>query len=146
MMCSLQKINQKTEIKTLTSGWFQTEDLAELSNQGQHVVLNLLGRNSDYIKINAEGVSLEHLREIFGHSLEFALLAIPNERREHEIVVVHAGVDQIQNAVTDFNKKVKPFERIRRIYAVNEIPLSELKKILYKKIELMIKDSPYEKI
>ena len=146
MTCTLQKIYQRIEIKKLSENWYQTEDLAEVSSQGQNVVLKLLGRSSDFVKINAEGVSLDYLRQLLGLDPGLALLATPNERSEFEIVLVHENVNQVLKIIKNFNAQVKPFEKIQKAYCIDKIPRSELQKIQYKKLEEMLKGIPYEKI
>ncbi len=156
MTCTLQKVNkntnQKIEIRKLSNTWYQTEDLAEVSLQGQNVVLKLLGRSTDFIKINAEGVSLDYLRQLLGLDSRLALLAIPNERSEyeivlaHEIVLVHENANLVLNIVKSFNAQVRPFEKIQKVYSIDKIPRSDLQKIQYKKLEEILKEVPYEKI
>lgn len=146
MTCSLQKINEEIVFNKIEDGWYQTEDLAELSTQGQNSVLKLLGRSTDFIKINAEGVSLNQLRHLLASDARVALMALPNERRGFDIVLAHENVENIVNIVAEFNTQVKPFEMIQKIYSVDQIPKTDLQKIMYKKLEEMIKDLPYEKI
>ncbi len=151
LTCSLQKINQKInqkiEIKPVSGAWYQTEDLAEVSNQGQNVVLKLIGRTNDFIKINAEGVSLVYLRQILGLDPGLVLLALPNERSEFEIVLVYEkNVQHVEKIIKNYNLVVKPYEKIQKTYCVQKIPYTELQKVQYKKLEEMLKEVPYEKI
>lgn len=147
LTCSLQKINKKIEIKTVAGPWYQTEDLADVSNQGQNVMLKLLGRDTDFIKINAEGVSLVYLRQVLGAQPGLALLAMQNQRSENEIVLAYeTNVQQIEKIIKRYNAVVKPFEKIQKMYCVQKIPYTEMQKIQYKKLAEMLKEIPYEKI
>ena len=146
MTCSLQKIDGKVHFKTPENGWYHTEDFAEVSMQGQNVVLKLLGRQADFIKINAEGVSLIHLRELLEENNKLALVALVNQRSGFDIVLVHENVEHIKGVVAEFNKQVKPFEMIRKVFCVDEIPKTDLNKIMYKKLEETIKEMPFEKV
>ncbi len=146
LTCSLQKIDGEVHFKTPENGWYQTEDLAELSMQGQNVVLKLLGRQADFIKINAEGVSLSHLRQVLGENSKLALLALANQRSGFDIVLVHENVEHIKDVVAELNKQVKPFEMIRKVFCVDKIPKTDLHKIMYKKLEEIIKEMPFEKV
>ena len=74
------------------------------------------------------------------------LLAIANQRTGFDIVLVHEHVEHIKDVVAQFNKQVKPFEMIRKVFLVDEIPKTDLHKIMYVKLEEMIKEMPFEKI
>ncbi len=146
MTCSIQKVEGQVFYNRPDAGWYQTEDLAELSMQGQNVVLKLLGRRTDFVKINAEGVSLTQLRQLLGENSKLALMALENQRSGFDIVLAHENVENVAAVVAAFNKQVKPFEMIRKVFCINEIPKTDLQKIMYKKLEEIIKEMPYEKI
>ncbi len=146
MTCSLQKVGDEVLYIRPDNGWYQTEDLAELSMQGQNVVLKLLGRQSDFVKINAEGVSLAHLRQLLSDNTKLALVALASQRSGFDIVLVHENVENVAAIVAEFNKLVKPYEMIHKVFCIDEIPKTDLHKIMYKKLEEIIKEMPYEKI
>lgn len=119
------------------AGWFTTEDLGSITS-GR---LFLLGRQSDFFKIGGEGTSLKRLNHIltkilinhfdeFQHS--FCIFDGPSDRLGKETWLIVEN--KIEEAVVDFvfnqfNREVLPFERIRQIKKVDQIPYSELGKL-----------------
>ncbi|OFZ31625.1 MAG: hypothetical protein A2622_03340 [Bdellovibrionales bacterium RIFCSPHIGHO2_01_FULL_40_29] len=146
MTCSLQKIENEVQIKTLDKGWLVTQDRAEVSVVGNFVELNLLGRDSDFVKINAEGVSVSGLRDILGPHDGLTLLALPEARSGNEIVAVKEKNFQAQEIIKSYNSRVRPFERIGKIFTVNQFPKTDLGKIKYKALEGMLEGLSYENI
>lgn len=149
MTCSVQKINNKIEFKKLDSGWLQTEDRAEIKIQKGIQYIQLLGRDSEFIKINGEGVSLNQLRQTLGSRHQATLIALPNQRTGFEIVFVHESSLKREDArqlAQDYNQKVRPFEAVKKIFTVDLFPISELGKIKFKNLEEAIKGNPYEKL
>lgn len=149
MTCSVQKINNKIEFKKLDSGWLQTEDRAEIKIQKGIQYIQLLGRDSEFIKINGEGVSLNQLRQTLGSNHHATLIALPNQRTGFEIVFVHESSlkrEDVRQLAQDYNQKVRPFETVKKIFTVDLFPISELGKIKFKNLEEAIKGNPYEKL
>lgn len=109
-------------------GWFLTEDLGKIEDRH----LQVFGRQGDFIKIGGESVDVGRLQSILdaerGKSThDIALIAIPDVRLGHVLHVVSTG--SVQDIVDAFNKKVLPFERIRKVHLVTEIPRTPLKKL-----------------
>lgn len=149
MTCSLQLINEQVDIQTLDSGWLQTEDRVEIRFQAEQTFIKVLGRSSDFIKINSEGVSLALLRSAFGEDSKIALFAIANERSEFEVVLAYEKsipLESIKKLVMVFNQKVRPFEKIKKVYPIENIPKTDLQKIKYKTLQEIIKGSKYETV
>ncbi|MBC7466833.1 MAG: AMP-binding protein [Bdellovibrio sp.] len=149
MTCAIQKVNNQVIFKTLENGWLQTEDRVEIKSKDGIKFLTLLGRDSDFIKINGEGVSLSQLRQALGAHPEMTLLALPNQRTGHEIVLAHetsVSRDTLKLIINEYHNKVRPFEFIKKIFAVEQIPKADLGKIKFKNLEEMIKGNPYEKL
>ena len=146
LTCTIQKVAGQFEINKPQGGWFLTDDRAELSNQGQSVVLKLLGRDSDFIKINAEGVSLGQLRQTLGILEGAALFALPNDRSEYEMAIAHENLENILEVVKKYNSQVRPFEKIRKIYRVSKLPRTEIGKIQYPQLIESLKGLSHEKI
>jgi len=107
-------------------GWFVTEDLGEVEGR----VVRVRGRAGDFVKIGGESVDLLRLdailRDLAGDAA--AIVAIPDDRLGH---VIHLAATGDATAIVDaFNERVLPFERIREVHRVGEIPRSPLGKLL----------------
>lgn len=107
-------------------GWFVTEDLGRVEGR----VLRVEGRAGEFVKIGGESVDLGRLDRIMAQVAEnkAAIVAMPDERLGH--VIVAASAVEPAGIVEEFNRRVLPFERIRRAYGVAEIPRSPLGKLL----------------
>jgi O-succinylbenzoic acid--CoA ligase len=116
------------------NGWFVTDDRATV--QGR--VLTIEGRTSDFVKIGGEGVVVARLEERLEHEklhLQFtkdaAILVAQDERLGAKLILMStASVAETTHLVEQFNKGVAPFERLREIKYVTEIPRSPLGKLL----------------
>ncbi|MFT4547729.1 MAG: O-succinylbenzoic acid--CoA ligase [Verrucomicrobiales bacterium] len=113
-------------------GWFDTDDLVEL-NGG---VLRFIGRNSSRVKVLGELVDLEALERAFASGLEksadLALVAVPDARSEHAIVLIHTVANDrlaMAQSIAAFNTKMAGFERISRSLEVGALPRGSLGKL-----------------
>lgn len=95
------------------------------------------GRGRDQVKINGENVNLNALRRIMDPialalnvaPADWHLIARPDERHGHVIVLaVRRGVDGAL-LKKEFDRRTIPFENIRRIHRVADIPRTELGKV-----------------
>lgn len=117
-------------------GWYLTQDLAELHERG----LRFLGRVGEEIKISGELVSLASLRSLLGEIVEeaggipsqFALLALSEPRRGHELVLVSERPEGEAARIRElFDDRVPPYEKIHRVLAGLQIPRTEMGKPLW---------------
>lgn len=137
-------------------GWFTAADLVDLSQNAS--VLRVRGRGEDAVKINAELVSLARLRELWGEVLGSGdgaagvgaagvgaagvgagplhsgtwLTWLPDARRGAEIVLVVESAelrDLVQPALSRWNSRVLPYEKVERVFVLPNFPRSELGKI-----------------
>lgn len=117
-------------------GWFVSEDRGEVADG----ILTIYGRMDQVVKIGGESVDVARLEAVL-QSLRFqqrienemVLLAVPHERLGHVMHLVLAGRKEIEvenQVVLAFNERVLPFERIRSVHWVVEMPKSPLSKIL----------------
>jgi len=112
-------------------GWFITEDVASLDGR----VLRVEGRRGDFVKIGGESVDLSRLdRILLSLGADAAVYAIPDERLGHVIALAVASGDAEAIAAA-FNARVFPFERVRRVVHVPEIPRTSLGKIIRTRLE-----------
>ncbi len=105
-----------------------------------------LGRKQDLIKISGELVSMIKLSAILDKCLQglaqnadlvvmrenLQLISLPHERTENEIVLVKAEkvpLDILGHIQNQYNQLVLPFEKIKRIIFVKQIPRTDLGKI-----------------
>ncbi len=115
--------------------WFRCEDRARLDADG---VLTVIGRVGDFVKIGGEGVVLSRLEEVLQRLCfetdftgDAAVLAAADERLGAVIVLLASGDKLAANKLRDrFNQAVMPFERIRELYHLEELPRSPLGKLL----------------
>lgn len=121
--------------------WFTTEDRGDV--QGR--VLTIEGRSKDYIKIGGEGTNMARLRlildectrELFPQAVQkVTLLEVPSDRLGHEVHLVSSlSNDQTEVLAKRYAEKVLPFEKVRHIHYVSEIPRSDLGKILWQPLK-----------
>lgn len=114
--------------------WFITEDRGALLDDQ---TLTIAGRTIDFVKIGGEGVllsrlegQLEIVRQEFP-GIDCAILAAEDGRLGARIVLLSTASEEKTNLiVSQFNRLVLPFERVRKSFRVAEIPRSELGKLL----------------
>ncbi|MEM1282358.1 MAG: AMP-binding protein [Chlamydiota bacterium] len=116
------------------NGWFETEDLASI--QGGYLTIH--GRKTDIVKVGGENVNIELLNRLLINlcsSLstdgEQVLVALPSERLGHEVHIAECQTtpEQLSSLINCFNSRVLPFERIKSVHHLEEIPRTELSKI-----------------
>ncbi|AFY00236.1 AMP-binding protein [Bdellovibrio bacteriovorus] len=118
-------------------GWFTTEDKGSVV----HDSLLIEGRSKDYVKIGGEATNVARLRSVLESCAlhlnphwptQVTLLDVPSDRLGAEIHLVsllsEADTDKVLKL---YSEKVLPFEKARKIYYMNEIPRSDLGKILW---------------
>lgn len=111
-------------------GWFITEDLAALDGR----VLRMEGRRGDFVKIGGESVDLSRLDRILAElHADAAVVAIADTRLGHVIALTVAAGDA-EAIASAFNERVLPFERVRRVFHVAEIPRTPLGKLMRKRL------------
>lgn len=121
-------------------GWLISEDRGMI----QDGKLSVFGRADAILKVGGENVDLgyldNHLQALrlqMAVEAEVTLIAVPDDRLGHHILLASDCSNQeiIEPLVKQFQLSVLPFERIRKICLVPQIPRSSLGKIL--KSELM---------
>ena len=114
-------------------GWYATEDLGAIDGRS----LQWTGRTHDRIKIGGELVNMANLVRIFDESAaetaytgDYALLATPDQRLESIVALAISAESPLPDTTVEhFNRRVLPFERIRRVHQVPNIPRTALGKI-----------------
>lgn len=125
------------------NGWFTTEDRGEVVNE----VLQIQGRSQDYVKIGGEGTNVTRLRSLLEsctrdlniNPIQITLLDVPSDRLGVEIHLVSMlSPENTAQVLELYSTKVLPFERIRQIHYLKEIPRSDLGKILWGELRRLI--------
>lgn len=118
-----------------SKGWFVSQDYGE--KQGD--ILTLLGRSHDFVKIGGESVDvgrlnaqLLDLKGSMAFDFDAAIVPLPHERLGHELhlAVAVASEKDVNCLLEAFHKLVMPFERIRCVHYMKELPRSPLGKLL----------------
>lgn len=116
------------------SEWFTTEDIGQIESDGSLVVL---GRAGDFVKISGEGVSvssleerLEALKMKLQLQSDSALLVASDERLGAKIILLGTQEAEANRLRDEFNSQVAPFERIKEVHSVSNVPRSALGKLL----------------
>ncbi|UXR64911.1 AMP-binding protein [Bdellovibrio bacteriovorus] len=118
-------------------GWFTTEDRGQVVDGN----LKIEGRSKDYIKIGGEGTNVARLRSVLESCalqlnpdwpVKITVLDMPSDRLGAEIQAVSMLSEaDTQKVLHLYAEKVLPFEKVRKIYYMSEIPRSDLGKILW---------------
>ncbi|AGH94801.1 AMP-binding protein [Pseudobdellovibrio exovorus] len=151
LTASIQKIDQEIVVRSYKADdWLVTEDLVTLTVDASSgpMHLNLLGRRGDYVKILGEGVSLPELRERLEHLTQqlgyavssAALLAVEDKRRGHELVLVVDKSLQTQMGQLKalYNDSGRPYEKIERVYCLDQLPRTDLGKLKVEEVKSII--------
>ncbi len=120
-------------------GKFFSEDRGEV-HTSEVQVLKILGRMGDFVKIGGEGVELSRLRAIFdevklelGVFEDLELLSVPDERLGNAIHLFcerKLSLEKTRSVMDQFNRRVLPFEKIRKVHHVSFIPRNSLGKLI----------------
>lgn len=114
------------------TGWFTTDDRVEIDQNR----LKFLGRMSDWIKIAGENVSVFRLErqfeEIKPDHVIASLIASKHDRLGYqiEVMTLQEHEHEVSKIITYFNEKVMPYERIRMMRFVDDIPRNCMGKII----------------
>lgn len=124
-------------------GWLITEDRGIIEGS----IVKIKGRNSDFVKIGGENVILPIVQSKFndvrmrlGYLQEGVIIAVPNQRIGHEIQLIVEGekTDQLEKVLKKFHDLVSPYEKIRAIHFVPNLPKSPLGKVLLGQLKQLI--------
>lgn len=116
-------------------GWFTANDLGARNGQ----FIEPWGRSDDFIKVSGENVEmgkleafLEELKLAKDCKEDIALMAVPDNRLGHKLVLAVAGKSNptIEALVATFQCNVMPYEQIRDVHYLNQLPRSPLGKLL----------------
>lgn len=141
------KLNLHTQelISEKLSPWVLTNDQVEISQNK----FKFLQRESDFVKIKGEGVSLNELRQVLQRSIHSHLATIcdlPDARDGTGLVLVVLKGSDPAAILLKFNAQVRPYEKIYSYIEVDEIPVTDLGKIKYTLLKDSLKDLYVKKL
>lgn len=149
----IQKKQGRVEIESFSNtDWYETRDHVDLLDVDGDVHLRLRGRQTDYLKIRGEGVSLSELRAYLqsllvqqGLSPTCAeIAALEDARLGHRLVLVfEKQIDSFQSdsVLKQFNLKVRPYEKLAEVVFIDRMPRTELGKLKTEQLKRIIKSS-----
>lgn len=113
-------------------GWFTSDDKVIVDGQK----LQLLGRESELIKIKGESVSLFALNRAFEDFClqkniikKMVIVSMPDERDGHSLCLVTCDGPVSPAVLQEFNAQRMPYERILSVKHVDHIPRTDLGKV-----------------
>ena len=109
-------------------GWFVSDDIGEIDGR----TLRIHGRLGEIVKIGGESVDLGRLDRILDSvrgGVDAAIVAVSDERLGN-VIHLATTADDATEIVERFNAQVLPFERIRSVRLVAEIPRTALQKLM----------------
>lgn len=145
------------------SGFFVTDDVVQKMSQG----IMLLGRGQDMVKISGELVSMNKLRDILfkivglENAPYFYLMAMPDSRMEHRIVLIVLKSEGFRDRsvkshfallpvwmekLKSYQSEVMPFEKIKGIFCLDQIPRTDLGKVQEKMIQQKIEKEKIQEV
>ncbi|MCB1204213.1 MAG: AMP-binding protein [Verrucomicrobiae bacterium] len=111
------------DIARAPDGWFTTGDCVEIRGQR----LRFLSRADAVVKVSGELVSLDSLNvRLVEFGICGRIVALPDERREHELVLVCEAHDEERFAACQ--AALPPVERVARRVIVPRLPRTDLGK------------------
>jgi O-succinylbenzoic acid--CoA ligase len=126
-----------------SNGWFKSEDCGSI----HHRHVNILGRADEILKVGGENVDLArletHLQTLRMHMRvipEVVLIGMGDDRLGHTIHLASDSPNtaEIAPLIQQFQQTVLPFERIRKVYLLKQLPRTSLGKILRGELRVLI--------
>lgn len=112
--------------------FFKTKDVGSIRDN----CISIDGRLSDFIKIGGESVNMLRLQSIFDQakvecSINFdAVITDIDDERLGSAIHLFTTSDNYHELKHNYDANVLPFERIRKVHLLNQIPRSPLNKLL----------------
>jgi O-succinylbenzoic acid--CoA ligase len=147
----------------IQGGFFVTDDVVQKMSQG----IMLLGRGQDMVKISGELVSMNKLRDILfkvvglENAPYFYLMAMPDIRMEHRIVLIVLKAESFRDRsvksqfslqpswiekIKSFQMEVMPFEKIKSLFYLDQIPRTDLGKVQERMIQQKIEKDKIQEV
>lgn len=142
------KLNLQTQelMSEKMSDWISTNDQVEISENR----FKFLQRESDFVKIKGEGVSLAELRQNLikqnVNPLNATIFEINDARDGASLLLVVTKGQDINKILSHYNASARPYEKIYNWIEVSEFPVTDLGKIKYNLLKEQIKDQDVKKL
>ena len=142
------KLNLNTQelISEKLADWITTQDQVEISGNR----FKFLQRESDFVKIKGEGVSLSELRQnLIKQSINPLVATIcdlPDARDGASLVLVVTQGQNVNQILSQYNASARPYEKIYNWIEVSEFPVTDLGKIKYTLLKEQIRDQHVKKL
>lgn len=142
------KLNLQSQelVSEKLSDWITTQDQVEITGNR----FKFLQRDSDYVKIKGEGVSLAELRQNLIkqniNPLAATICELPDARDGASLVLIVTQGQNVNQILSKFNAQARPYEKIYNYIEVSEFPVTELGKIKYTLLKEQIKDQHVKKL
>lgn len=122
-------------------GWFETDDVVEIN--GDQIVIR--GRADRCVKVLGELVNLSHVENhlirkaaqsaISVSPVGLPVVAMADERKGNKLILCVSNDQGYEDLIECYNRDCHPVERIDQVIEVDEIPLSDLGKVLYARLQ-----------
>lgn len=126
--------------------WIITQDQVEISENK----FKFLQRESDFVKIKGEGVSLAELRQnllkLNINPNAVTICDLPDARDGASLVLVVTQGQNVNQILSQYNAQARPYEKIYSYIEVAEFPVTDLGKIKYTLLKETIKDHHVKKL
>lgn len=125
--------------------WFTTQDRGVIHKDR---VLEIFGRSDAWVKVLGELIDpvaieerLQKIADASGDVCELAVVALPDARSEHRLVLAAVGASQaVANVLEVFHRECAGYERITEVREISYIPRTELGKIARAELRKLIGD------
>lgn len=122
---------------------FHTEDTGEVGER--YIIFN--GRIDDMVKISGELVLIKKLEAILDELKiknsfqdDLAMIAVPDQRLGYTIqLAANRQSENLQKIIDQYNEIVLPYERIKAIHFVPQIPRTALGKTIHRELLKLLK-------
>lgn len=123
--------------------WFTTQDRGVMHEDR---VLEIIGRSDAWVKVLGELIDpvaieerLQKIADASGDVCELVVVALPDDRAEHRLVLAAVGESQaVDNVLEVFHRECAGYERIAEVREVSYIPRTELGKIARAELRRLI--------
>ena len=125
-------------------GWLETNDVVEID--GDQIMVR--GRADRCVKVLGELIHLSHVENqmirwasksgISVGPVGLPVVAVADERKGSRLVLCVSHHHDYRELVEGYNRDCHPVERIDQVLEVDEIPLSDLGKVLYAKLQEVV--------
>lgn len=130
--------------------WFKTEDRVEVLETNDGILLKILERDTEYVKIFGLGVSLKERKDQLVNLLlikklspdRYELLAIEDDRAGYKLILVTDDcLNNAQNIelIDLYNKTSRAYERIQSCIIIEQLPRTELGKLKTEELKSIVK-------